>query len=63
MPRLLMRVVLMLACAAAEAQDLEPRRWTPLPPGLNVIGAGVVGLAGVPGGPGLPGVRSGSRAG
>lgn len=23
-------------------QDLEPRRWTPLPPGLNVIGGGYV---------------------
>jgi len=22
------------------AQDLEPRRWTPLPPGMNVVGAG-----------------------
>lgn len=26
----------------ALAQDLEPRRWTPLPVGLNVIGAGYV---------------------
>lgn len=26
----------------AFAQDLEPRRWTPLPPGLNVVGAGYV---------------------
>jgi hypothetical protein len=26
----------------ALAQDLEPRRWTPLPPGLNVIGVGYV---------------------
>jgi hypothetical protein len=24
----------------AAAQDLEPRRWTALPPGLNVVGAG-----------------------
>ena len=26
----------------AFGQDLEPRRWTPLPPGLNVVGAGYV---------------------
>ena len=26
----------------ALAQDLEPRRWTPLPPGLNVVGVGYV---------------------
>jgi hypothetical protein len=25
----------------AGAQDLEPRRWTPLPPGTNVVGGGV----------------------
>ena len=24
------------------AQDIEPRRWTPLPVGMNVLGAGVV---------------------
>ena len=24
------------------AQDIEPRRWTPLPVGLNILGAGVV---------------------
>ena len=31
-----------LAPAEALGQDLEPRRWTPLPPGMNVIGAGYV---------------------
>jgi hypothetical protein len=24
------------------AQDIEPRRWTPLPVGMNVLGAGIV---------------------
>ena len=28
------------------AQDLEPRRWTPLPPGLNVVGAGIAASEG-----------------
>jgi hypothetical protein len=32
----------LFALGQAHAQDLEPRRWTPLPPGLNVIGAGYV---------------------
>jgi hypothetical protein len=27
---------------AGFAQDIEPRRWTPLPVGMNVLGAGVV---------------------
>lgn len=43
----LIRIVgLIAACAAlgcgnlAVAQDLEPRRWTPLPPGLTIAGAG-----------------------
>ena len=31
-----------LAPAEVLGQDLEPRRWTPLPPGMNVIGAGYV---------------------
>jgi hypothetical protein len=35
-------VLVLLAAAGAHGQDLEPRRWTPLPPGLNVMGAGVV---------------------
>jgi len=26
----------------AFGQDLEPRRWTPLPPGLNIVGAGYI---------------------
>lgn len=30
----------------ANAQDLEPRRWTALPAGVNVVGAGYVGLRG-----------------
>ncbi|MEJ2535412.1 MAG: transporter, partial [Gammaproteobacteria bacterium] len=42
------RVLLLLICAAlsigavtdARAQDLEPRRWTHLPVGINVIGLG-----------------------
>lgn len=33
--------ILLVPCEAL-AQDLEPRRWTPLPPGLNVIGVGYV---------------------
>ena len=37
---------LLLASAPVAAQDLEPRRWTPLPPGINVVGAGVVGSQG-----------------
>jgi len=31
---------LLLVPVETLGQDLEPRRWTPLPPGLNVIGAG-----------------------
>ena len=49
----LMKLPLKIACVSialglylvsteALGQDLEPRRWTPLPPGLNVIGAGYV---------------------
>jgi hypothetical protein len=30
----------------AVAQDLEPRRWTPVPAGVNVVAAGYVGLRG-----------------
>ena len=30
----------------AFGQDLEPRRWTPLPPGLNVVGAGYIRTGG-----------------
>lgn len=32
--------VLLIPLGQAFGQDLEPRRWTPLPPGMNVIGAG-----------------------
>jgi len=35
-------LVLLLAAPAALAQDLEPRRWTHMPTGLNVIGAGLL---------------------
>jgi len=35
-----------LVARIAHGQDLEPRRWTPLPPGLNVVGVGVVGTTG-----------------
>ena len=38
--------MLFLTAGQVAAQDLEPRRWTPLPPGINVIGAGVVGSQG-----------------
>lgn len=38
--------MLFLTASQVAAQDLEPRRWTPLPPGINVIGAGVVGSQG-----------------
>lgn len=30
----------------ALAQDLEPRRWTPLPPGLTIVGAGYAATRG-----------------
>ena len=40
------RFSLALVCTllfhVAGAQDLEPRRWTPLPPGLTVVGAGYI---------------------
>jgi len=29
-----------LPLGSAHGQDLEPRRWTPLPPGMNVVGVG-----------------------
>ena len=38
--------LLLISMGQAHAQDLEPRRWTPLPPGLNVIGAAYVGSEG-----------------
>ena len=39
-------LALFVCFGQATAQDLEPRRWTALPPGINVIGAGYVGLQG-----------------
>ena len=38
--------LLLMPLGQALGQDLEPRRWTPLPPGLNVIGAAYVGIQG-----------------
>ena len=37
---------LLISIGQAAAQDLEPRRWTALPPGINVIGAGYIALQG-----------------
>jgi len=37
---LLVLLACLIGCAPACAQDIEPRRWTPLPVGLNVVGAG-----------------------
>jgi hypothetical protein len=39
-------LALFVCCGQAAAQDLEPRRWTALPAGVNVVGAGYVGLQG-----------------
>jgi hypothetical protein len=39
-------VFLLLAATRAQGQDIEPRRWTPLPPGMNVFGAGIVATEG-----------------
>ena len=39
---LLLITVNLLQPGRAQAQDIEPRRWTPLPPGLNVVGGGAV---------------------
>lgn len=38
----LVLVVLSLVPRESLGQDLEPRRWTPLPPGLNVVGMGYI---------------------
>lgn len=35
-------LVSVLVFREVEAQDLEPRRWTPIPPGMSVVGAGYV---------------------
>ncbi len=47
------RIPLLLACLAAlfcavdvAAQDIEPRRWTPMPTGMNVIGVGTNATSG-----------------
>ena len=37
---------LLISAGQAVAQDLEPRRWTALPAGVNVVGAGYIGLQG-----------------
>lgn len=37
---------LLIVVNQAASQDLEPRRWSPVPPGINVIGAGIVGSQG-----------------
>lgn len=39
--RYLIAALVLAACPAVQAQDLEPRRWSQLPTGLNVIGVGV----------------------
>lgn len=38
--------IMLLSFDQASGQDLEPRRWTVLPAGLNVVGAGYVHLDG-----------------
>jgi hypothetical protein len=39
-------VLLLVGAGHSSAQDLEPRRWTAVPAGVNVVGAGYVGLQG-----------------
>jgi len=34
-------LLLLFSAVHASGQDLEPRRWTPIPPGLNVAGTGI----------------------
>ncbi len=46
MYRVLAGFALLIIAIQADAQDLEPRRWTPIPAGVNVVGAGYVGLQG-----------------
>jgi hypothetical protein len=46
MYRVLAVFALLIMIDQVYAQDLEPRRWTPLPAGVNVVGAGYVGLQG-----------------
>ena len=38
--------LLLLSFGPVAAQDLEPRRWTVFPAGLNVVGAGYARLEG-----------------
>ena len=44
--RILALVAFILWIQPAVGQDLEPRRWTPVPAGVNVVGAGYVALQG-----------------
>jgi hypothetical protein len=46
MYRFLAVFALLITIDQVYAQDLEPRRWTPIPAGVNVVGAGYVGLQG-----------------
>lgn len=39
-PRLLLALLLLLCAGKAFAQDIEPRRWTHMPTGVNVVGLG-----------------------
>ena len=39
-------ILILIGTGQSTAQDLEPRRWTALPAGINVVGAGYVGLQG-----------------
>jgi hypothetical protein len=39
--KLIFLCLLLLPPGQVLAQDLEPRRWTPLPPGINVVGSGI----------------------
>lgn len=38
--RLVAALLLLMATSALQAQDLEPRRWTHMPTGINVLGLG-----------------------
>ncbi len=44
--RLLVPLILLLVSQAVLGQDTEPRRWTHLPTGLNIVGAGLGGTTG-----------------
>lgn len=45
-PASLALAMLVLQSRSVCAQDLEPRRWTHLPTGLNIVGAGVGSISG-----------------